>query len=630
MLFKILASFDQSVNFYISLDACNYEFSVGIENLPYKKKLLNYDFGTEEFITLADVIRLTFKIDDLKTEKMFLLNAGVSLCVDNKQSCLFTLNLMKDILLPKPLCNLETKITLSIGKALDAMPEYVSDLFIEAAGVKQYMEDPSCSRSSAPYSPSTDGWNKAVAVPRTLLQQMAGIKVSTLREKIHPVTGVIPYSPSTDGWNKECPLDLKLPKIPNNIPVTCHIPDYCTGVKRSAKLGNIMFLDFLVIDLQAEKKIIFSMNASVCLEAGKVCDITLEIVKDMYLPKIACDWSSSINSFSVSNFLAKQGLSLQSPLTDIVVKQILERLGIAEYLQDPQCDISNKMYQSQPGDLVGWRDECPGGLGNLKALSPLSIATSKGHIASRCTYIDFCLYIPLLRRSFHAYFDLNMCERSFKIGIEKLVLDSDFSTYIWGQRDTIDLIDVFIVDFLVDYNENAKYFRVDLNISIYLDRSQQYVTFEVFEGQVLPISACHYDTSYGVPGFSLNSWYAYHNIPKGSLLNPVMASKLLEYLKIGELMSPTQCQPSGAKYSPSVGGWKDACPLDVTMATLHKSSVGSIAEACTAVDLCSDVDFLGRPFHIYIDLDPCTNIGKIGVEEFSLKLDLTDATIFGN
>ncbi|VDH91583.1 Hypothetical predicted protein [Mytilus galloprovincialis] len=94
---------------------------------------------------------------------MFLLNAGVSLCVDNKQACLYTVEVMKDILLPKPICNLETKISLAnisasdflkdqVNQALDSMPEYVSDLFIEATGVKQYMEDPSCSRSSAPYS----------------------------------------------------------------------------------------------------------------------------------------------------------------------------------------------------------------------------------------------------------------------------------------------------------------------------------------------------------------------------------------------------------------------------------------------------------------------------------------------
>ncbi|XP_063447892.1 uncharacterized protein LOC134727440 [Mytilus trossulus] len=566
-----------------------------------------------------------------------------------------------------------------VDQAMDFMPDYVSDLFMEATGVKQYMEEPSCSRSSTPYSPSTDGWNK---------------------EEPSCSRSSPPYSPSTDGWNKECPLDITLPEIPSNIPVSCHIPDYCTGIQccvdvefikksfhfyilldgcqyrikagidrfgideaffsfdsgmvKNLKLGNIMFLDFMVIDLQAEKKFIISMNVSVCLEEGEACDITLEIVKDLCLPKIFCDWSINFNNFSTSNFLAQQGLSLQNQLTDIVVKQVLEKLGIAEYLQDPQCDINSPMYQSQPSDSVGWRDECLGGLVNLTALTPSSIATPKGYIASRCTYIDFCLYIPLLKKSFHAYFDLNWCERSFKIGIEKLFIDLDFLTYNWGQKDSKDLLDALIFDFLVDYNEVDEYFHVDLNMSMYLDRSEQYVTFELFKRQVLPIPACDYDTSYAVPGFNLNSWYAeedvntegvntfntYQHIPLGSplepaktsslpLLTPVKASSLLEDLEIGEMMSPSQCQPSGINYSPSVGGWKNACPLDVPMATLHPSTVGSIGEVCTAVDFCSDVDFLGRPFHTYIDLDPCTNIGKIGIERFNLKLNLTDATIFG-
>lgn len=45
-----------------------------------------------------------------------------------------------------------------------------------------------------------------------------------------------------------------------------------------------------------------------------------------------------------------------------------------------------------------------------------------------------------------------------------------------------------------------EFFRVDLNMSMYLDRSQQYVTFELYKDQILPIPACNYDTTYGIPG----------------------------------------------------------------------------------------------------------------------------------
>ena len=54
-----IAELSLSVNFYIMLDACDYEFSVGIENLPYKKTLLSYEFGKEETLNLNNIVRLT-------------------------------------------------------------------------------------------------------------------------------------------------------------------------------------------------------------------------------------------------------------------------------------------------------------------------------------------------------------------------------------------------------------------------------------------------------------------------------------------------------------------------------------------------------------------------------------------
>jgi hypothetical protein len=48
-------------NFYIILDACDYEFSVGIENLPYNKVLLDYEFGKEEHFNLKNRLHCKLK-----------------------------------------------------------------------------------------------------------------------------------------------------------------------------------------------------------------------------------------------------------------------------------------------------------------------------------------------------------------------------------------------------------------------------------------------------------------------------------------------------------------------------------------------------------------------------------------
>lgn len=51
-------------------------------------------------------------VDDLKAQKMFLVNAKVALCLDKNKACVFEVPIMKDIKLPKPLCNLEASLSL--------------------------------------------------------------------------------------------------------------------------------------------------------------------------------------------------------------------------------------------------------------------------------------------------------------------------------------------------------------------------------------------------------------------------------------------------------------------------------------------------------------------------------------
>lgn len=111
----------------------------------------------------------------------------------------------------------------------------------------------------------------------------------------------------------------------------------------------------MVEDLEAEKKFIVDMNISVCLNKAKgtPCEIVLKVLEKMYLPKIGCDWNVG-NNFSTSDFLSNLGLSLSGQITDIVVKQVMEKLGIAPYLLDPQCDVASSKYQPQP-DVVGWK-----------------------------------------------------------------------------------------------------------------------------------------------------------------------------------------------------------------------------------------------------------------------------------
>ena len=43
--------------------------------------------------------------------------------------------------------------------------------------------------------------------------------------------------------------------------------------------------------------------------------------------------------FSPTNFLENSGLTVSDNIEDIILSQVLEKMGVTDYLQTPQCDL---------------------------------------------------------------------------------------------------------------------------------------------------------------------------------------------------------------------------------------------------------------------------------------------------
>lgn len=50
------------------------------------------------------------------------------------------------------------------------------------------------------------------------------------------------------------------------------------------------------MDLEGDAKYLINMQLHVCLESGQPCMFSHDIAKDVYLPKIGCDWSLDFSS----------------------------------------------------------------------------------------------------------------------------------------------------------------------------------------------------------------------------------------------------------------------------------------------------------------------------------------------
>lgn len=71
---------------------------------------------------------------------------------------------------------------------------------------------------------------------------------------------------------------------------------------------------YSIEDLVGDAKYMVNMKVEVCLEKDKPCILSQDIVKDLYLPKIGCDWSLDFSSkllkLALYYFLETEYLSL--------------------------------------------------------------------------------------------------------------------------------------------------------------------------------------------------------------------------------------------------------------------------------------------------------------------------------
>ncbi|CAG2204550.1 unnamed protein product [Mytilus edulis] len=174
--------------------------------------------------------------------------------------CNPTLTLFRDQLIPQPLCDLDMgfksetcPLTLSLPKIHSTISCVLSSQsdnsitgevkglllikLIEDLGISSYLEEDQCGRTLPPYLSSTDGWTNGFSLRNWTqfngidMDSVTDYAVDLLLEELgiakflsYPMcnrTGA-PYSPTC-----ERPIDLQ----PLTGPLTCHIPDICTGVE---------------------------------------------------------------------------------------------------------------------------------------------------------------------------------------------------------------------------------------------------------------------------------------------------------------------------------------------------------------------------------------------------------------
>lgn len=53
-------------------------------------------------------------------------------------------------------------------------------------------------------------------------------------------------------------------------------------------------------------------------------------------------------------------------------------------------------------------------------------------------------------------------------------------------------------------------------------------------------------------------------------------------------------------------------------------SLCNIKSDCTSSECCTEIDFLKRSFHTYLDIDPCNFVLKVGIEKFNREISIAE------
>ncbi|XP_071123204.1 uncharacterized protein [Mytilus edulis] len=613
---------NRTVFMFLDVDTCNYQMSVGIENLVFNISLLHYEFGNADILRMGEVATLEYSIDDLKGKHMLLLNIDLKICFERDGSCILRQQILKEALLPKPVCNLDngfSKLDFSLATfSLDfgvnglPLPQYVVDLFLEQLGVTKFLESPPCNRMVSPYSPGKRGWNNACRdkLPLPRLNGPVSCHITSSCSGIECCLDVKPLQRSFHAYVllDACSNRIKL-GIENYNLDTVYF-DFKFGMGHRVSFGKMLVMDYSIHNFLGEKKYLINLNISVCLEVDQ-CSVRFAVLEDMFLPYSICNWNKSMSDFSMQKFLRRKGLpEFVQQLPDTFVLQILEKRRITEYLQSPQCKTNDPIYQPSRN---GWKNGCSSATRSLSFIYGPATCS----ISADCRLLDCCLSMPLMKRSFHVMMDIDLCARTISLQIEKLKMELLMTDGKLVMEDKFKLIDTVIIDYKITRNHHV--FIVDFNISIQFDQGLNMFHYVILKKTIFQQPLCNWNTGFQIHEFSLKNWLQNYNVSSEEVLTKAMTSSLIETLGIGNIIHSLSCERSLNKYSPSIHGWKSECPLSVSTSPLNIPATCVILSHCTAIDCCVDVEFLHRSFHVLFDLNVCNNTFTIGIDRLQLE-----------
>ncbi|XP_072033124.1 uncharacterized protein [Amphiura filiformis] len=399
---------------WFSLDPCNFQFSIGFEQLSFNFSLFSYEFGKMETIAISDFLRIRYAID--KLHNLFSLHLSIILCIDDVCERFIV---FKDLRIPSPWCDTDyTSISRPGGGTIDGFVQYLGEqigdtavyVVMEKLGLKIYVSNEDCregalsgTENNCPVMPEPASSGKATCKPT---EYCTGVKCCTAIDiKITQLY--------VNAWMDIDPCDFKVAIGFGDWSLNISMINHDWGVERYATLGDSLQIMYSIDRSEDMKNFIMNLSAIICFDGN--CETT-SILSHQLVPKPFCYENGTLAL--PGNGTIDSYLHLVSENTDeTVVDMVLSALGVKEYVTDTGCLLPS----NEPN--------CPG-----LTLPDINADGVSCDIDALCLGFQCCLDMDFIvtRRNIKTHITIDPCDFKLSVGLGEWFLDVSFFTYTWG------------------------------------------------------------------------------------------------------------------------------------------------------------------------------------------------------
>ncbi|CAG2190131.1 unnamed protein product [Mytilus edulis] len=630
---------NRTLDFSILLDPCEKRLSISIEQTRYNTTFSNINWGVNQYFNLQGMIRIEYNIDDLYSERYFLVNARVLFCYEASQACSVAYTVLNNTMLPKVTCSwndgfLQSGFSLSnwytehdqtTGDKLD---DWAISVFLDDLGLSPFLDTSACNVDPSFVYVNNDSWTneciKSVNLPSiTTTTDRTRCLMRTSCTAVDCCTDVdfIPKSFKTYLHIDPCRQELVvgIEKYMRNISLST----YKWGTLAQFKLNGFIVMDYFIEELAGSLTYLVSLNISFCYNDGQPCNIIASVLENTLLPRDLCAWNTDylIPGFSLNTWLTDNFPTVGHPLPEYAVELLFEQLGISQYRPSTQCSETALYMAIPPGE---WLNACPLST-NIPDLDP-SYTGIACHVTDMCTGVDCCVTSTVLDRSFNVKVELAPCDYILTIGIDDFVYSLSLEEFRMGEQQQFSLGGVVNIMFSVYDLAASNYYLMSMNITICTESMAPCEqTFVVLDNVLLPKRQCTWNATFVNPTFSLTKWMIKNGVT--APLPDFAIAILLDDLAVSPCLLSSSCDRGRSPYNKEVtDGWRNVChdDLNVTLTPVAEDDHVTCVFNCYTSTCCYEVDGIGRSIMSSVSINTCKSEMRLTIERITQTVSLQD------